>query len=243
MSTENLDRLLSAAKEFDGSDLHLVTGVPPAFRVNGEIIIADEDALTEEEITRIAYSLLNEQQKKKFEQEWELCISLLHKSAGGGVALGITDEPELRARSRAMREHFGDDLLGYLVQPMATPGRELLVGVVGDASFGPLVVFGLGGTDTDVVDKRVSCLVPVTDVDSHELLRSLPAPKALADVDVDAVAATVMRVGRLAELLPEVAEMDLNPLIAYETGCVVADARILLRPVEPADMTLRTLRV
>lgn len=82
MSTDNLDRLLSAAKEFDGSDLHLVTGVPPAFRVNGEIIIADEDALTEAEITRIAESLLNEQQKKKFEQEWELCISLLHKSAG-----------------------------------------------------------------------------------------------------------------------------------------------------------------
>jgi twitching motility protein PilT len=82
MSTENLDRLLSAAKEFDGSDLHLVTGVPPAFRVNGEIIIADEDAMTEEEITRIANSLLNEQQRKKFEGEWELCISLLHKSAG-----------------------------------------------------------------------------------------------------------------------------------------------------------------
>lgn len=82
MSTENLDRLLSAAKEFDGSDLHLVAGVPPAFRVNGEIIIADEDALSEEEITRMAESLLNEQQKKKFEQEWELCISLLHSVAG-----------------------------------------------------------------------------------------------------------------------------------------------------------------
>jgi twitching motility protein PilT len=82
MSTENLDRLLSAAKEFDGSDLHLVTGVPPAFRVNGEIIIADEDAMSEEEITRMANSLLNDQQKKKFEQEWELCISMLHKSAG-----------------------------------------------------------------------------------------------------------------------------------------------------------------
>src|ERR1043166_3597124 len=82
MSTENLDRLLSAAKEFDGSDLHLVTGVPPAFRVNGEIIIADEDALTEEEVARMAESLLNDQQKKKFEQEWELCISLRHKTAG-----------------------------------------------------------------------------------------------------------------------------------------------------------------
>ena len=82
MNNLNLDRLFVAAKEFDASDLHLVAGVPPAFRVNGEIIIADEDALAEEEITRMAASLLNEQQQKKFEQEWELCISLLHKSAG-----------------------------------------------------------------------------------------------------------------------------------------------------------------
>ncbi|HEU5126091.1 MAG TPA: PilT/PilU family type 4a pilus ATPase [Verrucomicrobiae bacterium] len=82
MIDENLDRLLTAAKEFDGSDLHLVAGVPPAFRVNGEIIIADEDALTQQDITRMAESLLNEQQQKKFEQEWELCISLMHKNAG-----------------------------------------------------------------------------------------------------------------------------------------------------------------
>ena len=73
---------MAAANEFDASDLHLVAGVPPAFRVNGEIIIADEDALTEEEIAAMADSLLNEQQKKKFEQEWELCISLLHSVAG-----------------------------------------------------------------------------------------------------------------------------------------------------------------
>ena len=82
MSNSNLDRLLSAAKEFDGSDLHLVVGVPPAFRVNGEIIIADEDALTAADVQRIASSLLNEQQLKKFELEWELCISLLHSTAG-----------------------------------------------------------------------------------------------------------------------------------------------------------------
>src|ERR1051326_7780897 len=82
MATPNLDRLLSAASEFDASDLHLVAGIPPAFRVNGEIIIADEDAMTEAEVEQMANSLLNEQQKKKFEQEWELCISLLHKAAG-----------------------------------------------------------------------------------------------------------------------------------------------------------------
>src|SRR3974390_2843008 len=82
MSTQNLDRLLAAAAEFDASDLHLIAGGPPAFRVNGEIILADEDALSEAEVERIADKLLNEQQKKKFEQEWELCISLLHKAAG-----------------------------------------------------------------------------------------------------------------------------------------------------------------
>ena len=82
MSTPTLDRLLSAVNDFDASDLHLVVGVPPAFRVNGEIIIADEDAMTGQELADIANSLLNEHQKKKFEQEWELCISLLHSVAG-----------------------------------------------------------------------------------------------------------------------------------------------------------------
>ena len=82
MSNENLDRLLIAASDFDASDLHLVAGVPPAFRVNGEIIIADEDVLTESDLNAITDSLLNEQQKAKFEQEWELCISLLHQTAG-----------------------------------------------------------------------------------------------------------------------------------------------------------------
>jgi twitching motility protein PilT len=82
MSTESLDRLLASAGEFDASDLHLVAGVPPAYRVNGEIIIADEDALSEEEVASMAYSLLNEQQRVKFDQEWELCISLLHSAAG-----------------------------------------------------------------------------------------------------------------------------------------------------------------
>jgi len=82
MSTEHFDRLLAAATEYDASDLHLVAGVPPAFRVNGEIIIASEDALAEIEIEQIAFSLLNEQQRKKFDHEWELCISLVHPAAG-----------------------------------------------------------------------------------------------------------------------------------------------------------------
>ncbi|MGA2175492.1 MAG: PilT/PilU family type 4a pilus ATPase [Verrucomicrobiota bacterium] len=82
MSTANIDRLLSAVSDFQASDLHLVAGVPPAFRVNGEIILANSDALTEEEVTELADSLLNEQQKKKLEQDWELCISKHHDAVG-----------------------------------------------------------------------------------------------------------------------------------------------------------------
>jgi twitching motility protein PilT len=82
MSTTRLEKFLNSVNEIDASDLHLVAGVPPAFRVNGEIILADEDALTEGEIIDMVDSLLNEQQRAKFEQDWELCISLLHSVAG-----------------------------------------------------------------------------------------------------------------------------------------------------------------
>jgi twitching motility protein PilT len=82
MNTSRLDKLLAAASEFGASDLHLIAGVPPAYRVNGEIILADEDALTSEEITPMAQVLLKDVQRAKFEEEWELCISLLHPLAG-----------------------------------------------------------------------------------------------------------------------------------------------------------------
>ena len=82
MNSPRLDRFLAAANEFGASDLHLIAGVPPAYRVNGEIILADEDVLTPGEIEPMAFGLLNEVQQRKFEQEWELCISLLHSSTG-----------------------------------------------------------------------------------------------------------------------------------------------------------------
>ena len=82
MNAPRLDKLLEAANEFGASDLHLIAGVPPAYRVNGEIILADEDALTPEVVTAIAERLLNDVQREKFDREWELCISLLHPTAG-----------------------------------------------------------------------------------------------------------------------------------------------------------------
>src|SRR5271169_2113132 len=82
MNRIDLEALLTAAKQHNASDLHLIAGVPPAYRINGEIILAEEDAMDVEQVTEITLGLLNEQQRQKFEREWELCISLYHNAAG-----------------------------------------------------------------------------------------------------------------------------------------------------------------
>ncbi|MGC8828663.1 MAG: type IV pilus twitching motility protein PilT [Verrucomicrobiia bacterium] len=82
MTLEKLDKLFQIAVDYCASDLHLISGVPPAFRVHGEIILADDDALTPYELEQITASLLNEQQLKKFAEEWELCISINHPVTG-----------------------------------------------------------------------------------------------------------------------------------------------------------------
>lgn len=82
MNTVSLDRLLQTAVDYQASDLHLVVGVPPGYRVNGEIILADGDVLTEAEVKHIVDELLNEHQKRKFDEDWELCVSWCHPTAG-----------------------------------------------------------------------------------------------------------------------------------------------------------------
>jgi len=77
-----LDNLLSAALDYLASDLHLIAGVPPAYRVSGEIILGDGGILSAEDVTGIAHELLNEHQRDQFEREWELCVSLMHHIAG-----------------------------------------------------------------------------------------------------------------------------------------------------------------
>jgi acyl-CoA synthetase (NDP forming)/GNAT superfamily N-acetyltransferase len=171
--------------------------------------------------------------------------SVLHKSHSGGVILDVHDEGQLRTELAAMRRRFGDTLDAVFIQPMAGPGRELLIGVNSDRTFGPLVVFGLGGVDTDLVADRSYRLVPLTDIDAKEMVRSLRCSHLLFDntsLSIDAVHDVLLRIGRLAELLPEVAELDLNPVIASERSCLIVDARILLRRASHDDPLLRGLR-
>jgi acyl-CoA synthetase (NDP forming)/GNAT superfamily N-acetyltransferase len=175
---------------------------------------------------------------------------VLHKSRAGGLALGLRSAAEVETAFAEMRERFGEELTGVLVQPMTDAGRELLVGVLGDDTFGPLVVLGLGGVDAELLADRTCRLVPVTDVDAADMLGALRAAPMLFDTDppalraesADAVTDVLLRIGRLAELLPEIAEADLNPVIVRDGRCRIPDARIRLQPRHPVDPYLRKLR-
>ncbi|MEU4745074.1 acetate--CoA ligase family protein, partial [Actinosynnema sp. NPDC023658] len=168
---------------------------------------------------------------------------LLHKSKAGGVLLGLADADAVSRAFESLRERFGDRLAGVFVQPMAATGRELLVGVVTDRQFGPLVVTGLGGVDTDLVDDRAAALAPLGEADVDDLLHGFrAAPRVFAEDDGAAVRDVLLRVGRLAELLPEVTELDLNPLVLTGDGVLAVDARVRVTPAEPVDPFLRRLR-
>jgi acyl-CoA synthetase (NDP forming)/GNAT superfamily N-acetyltransferase len=168
---------------------------------------------------------------------------LLHKSKGGGVELNVTDAGGVAAAFRAFRQRFGGRLRGVFVQPMASGGRELLVGVVTDEKFGPLVVTGLGGVDTDLLDDRAAALAPLSTADADDLMHGFrTAGHVLARTDEPAVRDVLLRVAELAGALPEVQELDINPLVLTDEGCVVVDARVRVAPAEHVDPFLRRLR-
>ncbi|WNV84801.1 GNAT family N-acetyltransferase [Umezawaea sp. Da 62-37] len=169
---------------------------------------------------------------------------LLHKTKGHGVSLLLADRDAVTAAFEQFRGRFGARLRGVFVQPMTTGGRELLVGVVNDPRFGPLVVTGLGGVDTDLVDRRTCALAPLSMMDADDLLHGFGgAAEVFADLDEWPVRDLLLRVARLAELLPEVAELDLNPVVVSDGSCLVVDARVRVAPVESVDPFLRGLHV
>jgi acyl-CoA synthetase (NDP forming)/GNAT superfamily N-acetyltransferase len=172
---------------------------------------------------------------------------VLHKAAAGGVRLGLPDPAAVATAASELADRFGARLRGLLVQPMAPAGPELLVGVTGDPVFGPLVTVGLGGTSTDLVADRAHRLVPLSDVDADEMLGEFRAgdrlfgPRGRPTPDRGRVRDVVVRIGRLAETLPEVVELDLNPVIVGPDGAVVVDARIRVMPAATGDPALRAL--
>lgn len=157
----------------------------------------------------------------------------VHKTERGGVALDLRDAGELREAL----ERVG---LPAVIQPMVRGGAELLAGVVQDPVFGPLVAFGPGGVLAEIIGDAQVRIAPLTDADAEELVLGGKAGRLVRGFrtqpsDASALVDVVHRLSRLAEELPEVAELDLNPVIGRPEGCVVVDARVRVsRPSSPA---------
>ena len=147
-----------------------------------------------------------------------------HKTEQGGIALDLRDEQQVRAAA----DRIGPPVL---VQPMVSGGAELLAGIVQDPVFGPLVAFGPGGVFAELIGDAAFRIAPLTNVDAEELVREGKAGRLVAGfrgapaADADALVELLERLSLLAENVPEVAELDLNPVIALPDGCVAVDAQ------------------
>jgi acyl-CoA synthetase (NDP forming)/GNAT superfamily N-acetyltransferase len=175
--------------------------------------------------------------------------SLRHRPELGTVRLDIASEDELRAAYQAMTERLGGATAGLAVQAMAPPGVAVVVRTAEDPSFGALVSFGVSGVATDLLGDHAFRILPLTDVDAAELVRTVRAAPLLfgyrgtEPVDVAALEQLLLRVGRLADDLPEVAELELNPVIVGPSGTSVlrASARIAV-PTARLDAGPRRMR-
>ena len=159
-----------------------------------------------------------------------------HKTETGGIALGLATTDEVREAA----ERIGPPVV---VQPMLEGSAELLAGIVQDPVFGPLVAFGPGGVFAELIGQADFRIAPLTDEDARELVTSGKAGELVRGfrgkpaADEQALTDLLHRLSRLGEDLREVAELDLNPVIASPDGCVAVDARIRVSRVEAARRT------
>jgi hypothetical protein len=136
-----------------------------------------------------------------------------------------------------------------VVQPMRGGGVEMVAGVVHDPLFGSLVMTGLGGIHTDLLADRSLQLLPVTDLDAESMWKRLRGARLLTGYrgspagDTATLQDVLLRLGRLAEDFPQIAELDLNPLLVFPHGVTAVDVKLRLSPVGPElDPSLRALR-
>jgi acetate---CoA ligase (ADP-forming) subunit beta len=164
---------------------------------------------------------------------------ITHKSDAGGVKVGLANEAEVvqayRAIMSSCREMFPAAVIeGVTVQNMAPPGLEVIVGMVADPQFGPVMMFGLGGVWVEVLKDVSFKIVPLARRDAANAIGEIRAARLLdgfrgsAPVDRSALEDILLRVSEFAAATPEVKEMDLNPIFAYPDGAIAVDARVIL---------------
>ncbi len=167
-----------------------------------------------------------------------------HKSDLGGVALDLLGDDAVYAAALTMLENARLRRLrvrGLLVEPMADPGVELIVGLRRDPLFGPAVLVGLGGILAEVMDDVAIRLAPVTPRVALEMLdglrgrRLLDGVRGRPGIDRSAVAAMLVALGRVGAARPDLLEVDLNPVIASASGALAVDALVVLSTTEPEE--------
>ncbi|GAA1478850.1 acetate--CoA ligase family protein [Nocardioides aestuarii] len=158
----------------------------------------------------------------------------VHKSDGGGVVLGLADRTEVLAAHADLVDRLAPPSVSVEAMADTSGGTELIVGAVRDPRFGPVVMVGLGGVLTEVLDDTRCALAPVGAAAARDLLLSLQGAPVLLGargrppVDLDALAELVARVSLVATAHPELAELELNPVLARPDGVVALDARVVL---------------
>jgi acyl-CoA synthetase (NDP forming) len=169
---------------------------------------------------------------------------LIHKTEAGAVRLGLVGEEETKRLAKEVLEKLesaGLKDISFIIQPMVASGIEMLVGVTHDPVFGPILVCGAGGVLVELLKDVAVRITPLADQDASEMIRSLKTFPLLTGYrggphyDVTALEQVILRVGALVEDIPEIGELDLNPVIVLQEGqgVSVVDARIRVAEALP----------
>jgi acyl-CoA synthetase (NDP forming) len=184
--------------------------------------------------------------------KWEERLSLkaiapgvLHKTEAGAVRLGVNGAEAVRIAAREMSSNLsaqGHSPSGFVVQQMAKGGVEMLVGVVHDPQFGPVVACGAGGVQVELLRDVSVRLTPLSNEDASEMIHELKTYSLLTGFrgsvpsDVAALEEGLLRVSAMVEDIPQIAELDCNLFLVHETGATILDARIRVTSVEPRPL-------
>lgn len=175
---------------------------------------------------------------------------LIHKTEAGGVRLDLRDGAEARAAAEEMDRRLraaGHPPEEFVVQRMAAPGVEMIVGVVHDPQFGPVLACGAGGVTVELLKDVAVRLTPLTARDAAAMIRELRTSPLLTGYrggpahDVAALEQVILRVSAMVEDLPQIAELDCNPVTVHERGASILDARVRVAPADaPLPLGART---
>ena len=173
---------------------------------------------------------------------------LVRRRDASAVLLDLAGADEVRRGFRSLQETFGDRLAGVIVQPMIAGGVKVMISVLQEQALGPLVLFGPGGAAAYALADRAARLAPLTDSDADDLIHSiratplLPRRPGAPAADIAALRDMLLRISRLADDLPQVAELHLSPVVVRPDGAQAVDGRIRIQAAEPADAYLRRLQ-